>query len=62
MFVPTSTDGAEDDGVLIGYVYNGDTNRSDLTLLDAHTLDTIATVHLPTRVPFGFHGNWLPTP
>jgi len=62
VFVPSNADGAEDDGVVMGYVYDAHTDRSDLTMLDAQTLDTVAVVHLPTRVPFGFHGNWLPAP
>jgi carotenoid cleavage dioxygenase len=50
----------EDEGVLMGFVYDTDTNRSDLTILDAATLETVAEVHLPVRVPNGFHGNWAP--
>jgi carotenoid cleavage dioxygenase len=34
--------------------------RTDLTLLDARSLETVAAIHLPTRVPAGFHGNWVP--
>ena len=32
-------------------------------LLDAQdfTAPPVATVHLPVRVPFGFHGNWVPS-
>ncbi|MGH3697712.1 MAG: carotenoid oxygenase family protein [Pseudonocardiaceae bacterium] len=60
VFVPNSSRSAEDDGVLMGFVYDADTNRSDLAILDAAGLSTIATVHLPERVPYGFHGNWLP--
>jgi carotenoid cleavage oxygenase len=60
-FVPTDDDSAEDDGVLIGFTHNEADNASELTLLDAATLDTIASVHLPCRVPYGFHGNWIPT-
>ncbi|MFE7302186.1 carotenoid oxygenase family protein [Streptomyces sp. NPDC057579] len=26
------------------------------------TGDPIATVHLPARVPLGFHGSWIPAP
>jgi carotenoid cleavage dioxygenase len=59
-FVPHATDSAEDDGVLMGYVHDARTDRSDLLLLDAKTLDTVAAIHLPVRVPGGFHGNWLP--
>jgi carotenoid cleavage dioxygenase len=60
VFVPHSATSAEDDGILMGFVYDGDTDHSRLTLLNAATLDTIADVHLPTRVPHGFHGNWIP--
>lgn len=53
---------AEDDGVLIGYGYHRGRDEGQLLLLDAQTLESIATVHLPQRVPMGFHGNWAPTP
>jgi carotenoid cleavage oxygenase len=59
-FIPDGPDAAEDEGTLIGYVYDPDTDRSDLVLLNAGTLQDIATVHLPARVPEGFHGNWFP--
>jgi carotenoid cleavage dioxygenase len=61
VFVPHAPDAAEDDGVLMGYVTDRPTGRSALRLLDAATLEDVATVHLPGRVPTGFHGNWLPT-
>jgi carotenoid cleavage oxygenase len=60
VFVPDAPDTDEDQGVLMGFVYNVDTDRSDLVVLDAATLATVADIHLPTRVPHGFHGNWLP--
>ncbi|SFQ70175.1 carotenoid cleavage dioxygenase [Amycolatopsis arida] len=61
VFVPSGADAAEHDGVLMGFVYDADRDRSRLTLLDAASLDTVAEVLLPARVPHGFHGNWLPT-
>ena len=61
VFVPNSANAPEDDGVLMGFVYDAVRDRSDLELLDAATLETVATVHLPVRVPHGFHGNWMPT-
>lgn len=60
VFVPTKHDAAEDDGVLMGFVYHPDTDHSTLTLLGAAGLEPLAEVHLPARVPHGFHGNWLP--
>lgn len=60
VFEPNSPDAAEDDGVLMGFVYDRSTTRSDLVILDAATMDTVAEIHLPDRVPHGFHGNWIP--
>jgi carotenoid cleavage dioxygenase len=57
--VPRPGGSAEDDGVLMGYVYRRAEDRSDLVMLDASTLELVAVVHLPGRVPQGFHGNWL---
>jgi carotenoid cleavage dioxygenase len=51
---------AEDDGVLMGYGYHRGRDEGQLLLLDARTLEPMATVHLPQRVPMGFHGNWAP--
>ncbi|WP_375407006.1 carotenoid oxygenase family protein [uncultured Amnibacterium sp.] len=60
VFVPRSPDAAEDDGVLMGFVHDGVTGADRLELLDAASLESVAQVHLPVRVPHGFHGNWLP--
>ncbi|MCG7597108.1 carotenoid oxygenase family protein [Mycobacterium sp. C3-094] len=60
VFEPTAADADEDDGVLMGYVYDRATDSSELMILDAQTLDDVAAVKLPHRVPAGFHGNWVP--
>jgi carotenoid cleavage oxygenase len=59
-FVPNPTSNAEDDGILMGYGYHRGRDEGQLVLLDAQTLESVATVHLPQRVPMGFHGNWAP--
>jgi carotenoid cleavage dioxygenase-like enzyme len=62
VFVPRPGGKGEDDGWLLGYVYDQTTNRSELLILDAQdfTAKPVARVLLPTRVPFGFHGTWIP--
>ncbi len=59
-FVPNPTARAEDDGVLMGYGYHRGRDEGQLLVLDAQTCESMATVHLPQRVPLGFHGNWAP--
>ena len=51
----------EANGYVLTLVYRSATNLSELVVLDAKDVAAgpIATVKLPVRVPFGFHGNWL---
>jgi carotenoid cleavage dioxygenase len=62
VFVPKPGATAEDDGWLMAFVYDSESNTSDVVILEAADIETgpIATIHLPVRVPFGFHGNWVP--
>ncbi|MFG1944423.1 carotenoid oxygenase family protein [Nonomuraea sp. NPDC048826] len=59
VFVP-SGDG-EDDGYVMTFVNNPDRGAADLVILSAQdfTGSPVATVHLPARVPLGFHGSWI---
>ncbi|HEX3548854.1 MAG TPA: carotenoid oxygenase family protein, partial [Candidatus Elarobacter sp.] len=59
VFVPREGSHGEDDGWLMAFVYDAGRDASDFVVLDAATLETTATVALPQRVPFGFHGNWI---
>lgn len=60
IFVPRSDSAAEGDGFLLALVYRKAENRSDLMIFDALEidLDPLARIEIPTRVPYGFHGNW----
>lgn len=51
----------EDDGFVVSYVHNEIENESRFVVMDAKspTLDIVAAVKLPGRVPFGFHGIFL---
>lgn len=59
VFVPASPTAGEDEGWVLQYVYDAGRDATDLVILDASTLRPAATVHLPCRVPYGFHGNWI---
>ena len=64
VFVPASPGAAEDEGWVIAYVYDAARDGSDLVILDATDFRAkpVATIRLPQRVPFGFHGSWMPDP
>lgn len=61
VFVPRDGATGEDDGWLMTYVYDKPTNSSSFVVLDAAdmTATPAASVQLPQRVPFGFHGSWI---
>ena len=60
VFIPTGD--AEDEGLILSVVYNGTTNLSEVHVIDAQdfTAAPVAIVKLGVRVPFGFHGNFVP--
>ena len=62
VFIPRTAAAPEDDGYLMTFVYDAARDTSELVLLNAqHIADTpIARVRIPHRVPYGFHGNWVP--
>lgn len=62
VFVPRTPDAGEDDGWVLAYVHDAARDACDVLVIDAQdfTAPPIATVHLPVRVPYGFHGSWIP--
>lgn len=62
VFVPRDGATDEDDGYLMTFVYDANRKASDFLILDARDLSEppVASVQLPVRVPYGFHGNWVP--
>jgi carotenoid cleavage dioxygenase len=60
VFVPRPGGSDEDDGLLLALVHDEAEARSELAVLDARSLAAVARVLLPQRVPYGFHGLWLP--
>ncbi|MBQ76208.1 MAG: dioxygenase [Gammaproteobacteria bacterium] len=61
VFVPGAGASAEDDGYLLSFVYDQAENKSELIIVDASNMekDPVARIHLPRRVPAGFHGSWV---
>jgi len=62
VFAPDPTRDDEDAGWILNYVTDLAEDRSDLVVVDAGAMEEVARVHLPRRVPLGFHGNWFATP
>lgn len=52
----------EDDGWLLSYTFDTQSQSSELLIIDAKTIDAepVARILLPQRVPYGFHGTWIP--
>tara|TARA_B100001964_G_scaffold239195_1_gene306123 strand:- start:514 stop:1830 length:1317 start_codon:yes stop_codon:yes gene_type:complete len=61
VFVPGAGASTEDDGYLLSFVYDPAENKSELIIVDASNMekDPVARVHLPRRIPAGFHGSWV---
>ena len=61
VFVPAHAGAEEDEGYVLAYVHDAERGAADVVILDASRFDgpPLATISLPARVPYGFHGNWV---
>jgi carotenoid cleavage dioxygenase-like enzyme len=61
VFAEASDSSGEDEGWALGFVYDQANDASDLAILDASDLSRppVARIHMPRRVPHGFHGSWI---
>ena len=61
VFIPREGGTDEIDGWYMGLVIDTEPETTDLVLLDAanFTGEAVARIHLPHRIPPGFHGNWV---
>ena len=59
-FAPRLNAQSEDDGYVLSFVTNAETEKSSVVIMDAQNMSDkpVAEVHLPQRVPLGFHGTW----
>ena len=62
VFVPRPNATAEDDGWLVTYVHDEGDGTSELIVIEAQDFcaPPLARVRIPARVPYGFHGAWIP--
>lgn len=59
--LPTATViGAEDDGWVLTLIFNAESERSELVILEATNLQPVATLKLKHHVPYGLHGSFTP--
>jgi carotenoid cleavage dioxygenase len=61
VFVPRHAGAEEDDGFVLVQLYDGETDRTAIEVLDARAIDAepLARLWMRERMPMGFHGNWL---
>lgn len=64
VFVPRLGSTVEDDGWLMTFVHDETEDTSELVIVStqAMTDEPIARIRIPQRVPYGFHGTWVPLP
>ncbi len=62
LFIPREGNSDEEDGWVMVCVNDVNHEPAELVILDANDITgkPVARIHLPQRVPDGFHGSWIP--
>lgn len=62
VFVPRPDSVEEDDGWLLTLIYDSAKKSSELIVVNGQdvTEEPVARILLPQRIPYGFHGIWIP--
>ena len=61
VFAPRQNASSEDDGYVICFVYDKQTQTSECQIIDAQRFADapVARIKIPQRVPHGFHAAWV---
>ena len=62
VYAPKDNAKEEDEGYLLGFVQDENNQQSDFYIIDAQdfSLGPVAKIKMQHRVPYGFHGTWVP--
>ena len=60
-FIPAANGQNEDDGYLMSFIFDPSEGMSELVIMSTKDMadEPLARIHLPARVPTGFHGSWI---
>ncbi|KAH6788771.1 nine-cis-epoxycarotenoid dioxygenase 3 [Perilla frutescens var. frutescens] len=61
LFLPRdpNSDSEEDDGYILTFSHHETGGKSELQIVNAITMELEASIQLPSRVPYGFHGTFI---
>jgi all-trans-8'-apo-beta-carotenal 15,15'-oxygenase len=59
-FVARAGATSEDDGWLVGWVFDSERDVSAFAVVDARSMTTVALARLRHHIPYGLHGSWTP--